>query len=196
MRSYSYYSPGQLKELVKPAYQEAIPALLKEHDDIFNAQFKGDLVNQMCNTDLSMFMLGLNLTYTDRASMAASVEVRVPFIDKIVIEKAMQIPGRYKIYKKEPKYILKKVAESFLPKSIIYRPKAAFGAPIRSWISKDLRGMVDELLSKEVIEKRGILNFGAVKKLIEDDRRGVEDNAYQIYQLITLELWFREFLDN
>jgi asparagine synthase (glutamine-hydrolysing) len=56
--------------------------------------------------------------------------------------------------------------------------------------------MVDELLAKEVIEKRGILNFGAVKKLIEDDRRGVEDNAYQIYQLITLELWFREFLDN
>jgi asparagine synthase (glutamine-hydrolysing) len=88
------------------------------------------------------------------------------------------------------------VAESFLPKSIIYRPKAAFGAPIRSWISNDLRGMVDELLAKEVIEKRGILNFGAVKKLIEDDRRGVEDNAYQIYQLITLELWFREFLDN
>ncbi|WP_290793267.1 asparagine synthase (glutamine-hydrolyzing) [Flavihumibacter sp. UBA7668] len=196
MRSYSYYSPESLKTLVKPAYQAAIPALLEEHDAKFNAKFKGDLVNQMCNTDLSMFMLGLNLTYTDRASMAASVEVRVPFIDKLVIEKAMQIPGPYKIYKKEPKYILKKVAESFLPKSIIYRPKAAFGAPIRSWISTDLKGMVDELLSKEAIEKRGILNFGAVKKLIEDDRKGVEDNAYQIYQLITLELWFREFLDN
>jgi asparagine synthase (glutamine-hydrolysing) len=196
MRSYSYYSPDSLRELVTPAYQDAIPELIKEHDEIFNAKFKGDLVNQMCNTDLSMFMLGLNLTYTDRASMAASVEVRVPFIDKIVIEKAMQIPGPYKIHKKEPKYILKKVAESFLPKSIIYRPKAAFGAPIRSWISTDLREMVDDLLSKENIEKRGILNFGAVKKLIEDDRKGIEDNAYQIYQLITLELWFREFLDN
>ncbi|KYP13261.1 asparagine synthase (glutamine-hydrolyzing), partial [Flavihumibacter sp. CACIAM 22H1] len=64
MRSYSYYSPDSLKNLVTPAYQAAIPALLQEHDAVFNAKFKGDLVNQMCNTDLSMFMLGLNLTYT------------------------------------------------------------------------------------------------------------------------------------
>lgn len=195
MRSYSYYSPDQLKALVTNNYKDSVDVLLEEHNRVFNAKYQDDIINQMCNTDLNMFMLGLNLTYTDRASMAASVEVRVPFIDKLVIQKAMQIPGKFKIYKNEPKYILKKVAEAFLPKSIIYRPKAAFGAPIRAWISTDLRNMVDELLSKENIERRGILNYEVVRRMIEEDRKGVEDNAYQIYQLLTLELWFREYID-
>ncbi|MFH7031118.1 MAG: asparagine synthase-related protein, partial [Heteroscytonema crispum UTEX LB 1556] len=74
-------------------------------------------------------------------------------------------------------------------------PKAAFGAPIRSWISNDLRPMVDELLSEENINGRGILNYDKVKKIIDNDRKGIDDNAYQIYQFLTLELWCREFLD-
>jgi asparagine synthase (glutamine-hydrolysing) len=143
-----------------------------------------------------MFMLGLNLTYTDRASMAASVEVRVPFIDKLVIQNAMQIPGHLKIKNGEAKYILKKAAERILPRKIIYRPKAAFGAPIRSWISNDLKEMVDELLSEQSISQRGLLNYSFVKKMIDNDRKGIEDNAYQIYQLLTLELWCREYMDN
>jgi asparagine synthase (glutamine-hydrolysing) len=127
--------------------------------------------------------------------MAASVEVRVPFIDKLVITKAMQVPGKLKIKNGESKYILKKAAEKFLPKKIIYRPKASFGAPIRSWISGDLRNMVDDLLSQENINKRGFFNFDFIKKIIDDDRSGIEDNAYQIYQLLTLELWCREYID-
>jgi asparagine synthase (glutamine-hydrolysing) len=90
---------------------------------------------------------------------------------------------------------LKKAAERFLPKKIIYRPKASFGAPIRSWISNDLKHMVDDLLSKENIEKRGFFNYRFVHKMIDNDRKGIDDNAYQIYQLLTLELWCREYLD-
>ena len=142
-----------------------------------------------------MLMFGRTLTYTDRASLTASVEVRVPFIDKLLITQAMQIPGKLKIKDGISKYILKKAAEIFLPKKIIYRKKAAFGAPIRSWISNDLRSMVDELLSEKSINKRGFLNFPFVKQLIEKDRNGSEDYAYQIYQLLTLELWCREYLD-
>jgi len=195
MRSYSYYSSSQLKEILKPDYWPSIEAINNEHKIIFDSKYKGDAINQICNTDINMFMLGLNLTYTDRASMAASVEVRVPFIDKIFITNAMKIPGYLKIKGKTSKYILKKAAEKFLPKSIIYRPKASFGAPIRSWISNDLKPMVDDLLSENNITKRGILNYSFVKKLIDNDRRGIEDNAYQIYQLLTLELWCKEYLD-
>ncbi|MEO5990745.1 MAG: asparagine synthase (glutamine-hydrolyzing), partial [Ferruginibacter sp.] len=195
MRSYSYYDTKELKELLNSSYWPAIEKINDEHKQIFEAQYKGDTINQICNTDISMFMLGLNLTYTDRASMAASVEVRVPFIDKLVITKAMQVPGRLKIKNGESKYILKKAAEKFLPKKIIYRPKASFGAPIRSWISGELKPMVDDLLSQENINKRGFFNFAFIKKIIDDDRGGIEDNAYQIYQLLTLELWCREFID-
>lgn len=195
MRSYSYYDTLELKKLIKMDYWAGIDAINEEHKTIFESKFKNDQINQMCNTDLSMFMLGLNLTYTDRASMAASVEVRVPFIDKLVITKAMRIPGLLKYKAKESKYILKKAAEKILPDKIIYRPKASFSAPIRSWISNDLKNMVDDLLSEENITKRGFLNFEFVKKIINNDRNGIEDNAYQIYQLLTLELWCREYLD-
>ncbi|HRI24063.1 MAG TPA: asparagine synthase (glutamine-hydrolyzing) [Ferruginibacter sp.] len=195
MRSYSYYDTNQLKELMKPEFWNGIDAINKEHEQKFNEKFRNDPINQICNTDISMFMLGLNLTYSDRASMAASVEVRVPFIDRLVVSKAMEIPGDLKIRKGISKFILKKAAEKWLPEKIIYRPKASFGAPIRSWISNDLRVMVDELLSEEAVNKRGFVNYSVVKKLITDDRNGSADNAYQIYQLLTLELWCREFLD-
>lgn len=195
MRSYSYYDRKELSELFKSGYHNGIDKIFLEHREKFAAKFKNDSINKICNTDLSMFMLGLNLTYTDRASMAASVEVRVPFIDKLVITQAMQIPGNLKYKNGESKYILKKAAERFLPKKIIYRPKASFGAPIRSWISNELQGMVDDLLSKENVEKRGFFNYSFINKMIDNDRKGIDDNAYQIYQLLTLELWCREYLD-
>lgn len=196
MRSYSYYSYNELKKLIKEEHWSGIDEIYKEHEVLFHSKYNNDNINKMCHTDISMFMLGLNLTYTDRASMAASVEVRVPFIDKLVVEEAMSIPGHLKIKKGISKYILKKASEKHLPKEIIYRPKASFGAPIRSWISNDLKPMVDDLLSEANVIKRDLLNYSFVKKLIDEDREGRADNAYQIYQLLTLELWCREYLDN
>ncbi|WP_299121217.1 asparagine synthase (glutamine-hydrolyzing) [uncultured Winogradskyella sp.] len=195
MRSYSYYNKNSLKNLLKDVDKSDIDFIFKYHEKKFNEKFKGDIINQVCNTDIQMFMNGLNLTYTDRASMAASVEVRVPFIDKKVIEFAMSIPGKFKFKNNQTKYVLKKSAEKFLNKDIIYRKKASFGAPIRSWISNELKPMVDDLLSKERIDNRAIFNYDFVSNLIERDRLGKEDNAYQIYQLLTIELWMQAYID-
>jgi asparagine synthase (glutamine-hydrolysing) len=195
MRSYSYYDEREIQELFSQNIQQSYALLRQQHTQLFNAHYGNDIINKMCYTDLNMFMVCLNLTYTDRASMAASVEVRVPFIDKEVVTMAMKIDGKLKYKRGESKYILKKVAEKYLPRQIIYRPKASFGAPIRSWISGELKNMVDELLSKEAIEKRGIFNYSFVKQLIDNDRNGIEDNAYRIYQLLTVELWCRQYID-
>ncbi|MDB2624712.1 asparagine synthase (glutamine-hydrolyzing) [Flavobacteriaceae bacterium] len=193
--SYSYYNKTELQSLLKDDVSAEVESIYNDHKQLFNHEYVDDVVNQMCYTDIHMFMNGLNLTYTDRSSMAASVEVRVPFIDKKIITKAMSIPGMFKYKDNESKYILKKVAEELLPRNIIYRPKASFGAPIRSWISGDLKWMIDENLSKVQIEKRGIFNYDYVKKIINEDREGIVDNAYRIYQLLTIELWFKEFID-
>ena len=195
MRSFSYYDRRDLGMLLLPHLRPCIDQVDDEFTQIFSSKFSEDPVNQICHTDLHLFMQGLNLTYTDRASMAASVEVRVPFIDKEVISFAMGLPGTFKFKKLQGKYILKKAAEKYLPRDIIYRPKASFGAPIRAWISGDLKPLVEELLSQRSVENRGIFCYSEVKKLIEDDRRGWQDNAYQIYQLLSIELWFREFMD-
>jgi len=196
MRSYSYYNQKELQQLFKNDISENYDHLREQHSTLFNKNYSDDLLNQMCFTDINMFMTGLNLTYTDRASMAASVEVRVPFVDKEVISLAMQIDGSLKFKKRQSKYILKKVAEKYLPHEIIYRPKASFGVPIRSWISNDLKEMVDDLLSKEKVEKRNFFNYEFVKQLIDNDRKGLEDNAYRIYQLLTVELWCSQFIDD
>ena len=195
MKSYSYYNEQELKQLFKADISEGYQWLRHQHSSLFNKSYNNDPINQMCYTDIQMFMVGLNLTYTDRASMATSVEVRVPFIDKEVVTLAMQIEGSIKFRKRQSKYILKKAAEKYLPREIIYRPKSSFGAPLRSWISNDLKDMVNDLLSKENVEKRGLFNYDFVKKLIDDDRGGNEDNAYRVYQLLTVELWFRAHVD-
>lgn len=193
-RSYSYYDDASYPDLLTGDYAGELDALKQQHHDLFYAHPDLDLENKMCFTDVHMFMNGLNLTYSDRASMAASVEVRVPFIDREVAEFAMTVPGKYKFRKGESKYILKRAAEPHLPREIIYRPKASFGSPIRAWISNDLRDMVDDLLSEERIKRRGLFRYDFVRKMIDEDRKGVNDFAYQIYQLLTLELWFDEFL--
>lgn len=193
--SYSYYNKTELTKLFKVNSDQVLESVYQDHKALFNSNYDNDIVNKMCYTDINMFMNGLNLTYTDRSSMAASVEVRVPFIDKKLITLGMSISGKLKFKNKESKYILKKIAEKILPNKIIYRPKASFGAPIRSWISGDLKVMVDKCLSREQIEKRGIFNYNFIKKIIDDDRKGYVDNAYRIYQLLTLELWFREYVD-
>lgn len=193
MRSYSYYDRHELVGLLGDA---GVDDMYGAHRNIFSERSNYDAVNQMCYTDMHMFMQGLNLTYTDRAAMAASVEVRVPFIDKEVVECAMAIAGRFKIRGKEQKYILKRVAERYLPKDIVHRKKASFGMPIRAWISRDLRPVIDDILSFESVKRRGLLNPKMVRKIIEDDRKGKDDNAYKIYQFLTLELWARKYLGN
>jgi asparagine synthase (glutamine-hydrolysing) len=195
MRSYSYYSPEELRTLVTDKHKSAVDDILKEHAYYFYKKENFDDKNRISFTDVNMFMVGLNLTYTDRASMGASVVVRTPFIDKQFSDMVMSLHGDLKLKDRTAKYILKQASKKILPEKIINRPKAAFGAPIRSWISNDLKGIVDELLSRNSIESRGLLNYDFVQKLIEDDRNGVKDNAYQIYQLLTLEYWCREFLD-
>jgi asparagine synthase (glutamine-hydrolysing) len=93
------------------------------------------------------------------------------------------------------KYILKKAAEEWLPRNIIYRKKAGFSAPLRAWLQKDLRDLVEDLLSKENIEKRGYFDYRAVRRLIDDNLAGREDNNLKVFQLLTLELWHRQFID-
>ena len=195
MRSYSYYSEKELQELFQADISRPYARLREQHKHFYDGNDFKDPINKMCYTDVHLFMTGLNLTYTDRASMAASVEVRVPFIDREVVQLAMEMAGGLKYKDKQQKYILKKMAEKYLPSDIIYRPKASFGAPIRAWISHDLKDLIDELLSETQVKKRGLFNYVYVRQLIDEDRKGLADHAYRIYQLITLELWLREYMD-
>ena len=193
LRSYSYYSQNELSQLLTPEFLDVSSSLFAEHEKIYWENTSTDPINRMCATDIQLFMKGLNLTYTDRASMAASTEVRVPFIDREVIQAAMQMSGSQKLKGSTGKYLLKKVAEKWLPNDIIYRPKAGFGAPLRSWIRHDLRDQVDEyVFGERGLLSRGFLNHQIVRDMVDADRTGKIDYSQQIWQFLTLEMWLRE----
>ena len=113
-RSYTLYDPPELAALVSPELAGYVDQIVEEHRDIYDDNSLQDEVNRMCLADARLFLPGLNLAYTDRASMAASVEVRVPFVDPVVAQAAFSIAGRDKIRRRQGKVALKQAAESWL----------------------------------------------------------------------------------
>jgi asparagine synthase (glutamine-hydrolysing) len=196
-RSYTLYDPDQLADLVDPALAGHVDKVIAEHGEIYNDNDLADPVNRMCLADSRLFMAGLNLAYTDRSSMAASVEVRVPFVDPEVFTAAFAIPGSEKISlagltrSAQGKVALKKTAERWLPKQIVYRPKASFSAPLRAWVRNDLTEVIGDVLISGRLVEAGLLRGSALRKLIRDERTGQQDHAKQIWQLLSLELWYR-----
>jgi asparagine synthase (glutamine-hydrolysing) len=191
-RSYTLYDPAGLTSLVGPDLADSVGEVIREHAAIYNDNALDDEVNRMCLADTRLFMAGLNLTYTDRASMAASVEVRVPFVDKIVAEAAFAIPGTGKIRGRMAKAALKDVAENWLPHEIVHRPKASFGAPLRAWVRNDLKELIGDVLVSGELTRLGMLRKEQVNRLIADEQAGREDYAKQIWQLLSMELWYRQ----
>ncbi|MGA8682743.1 MAG: asparagine synthase (glutamine-hydrolyzing) [Acidimicrobiales bacterium] len=190
-RSYTLYDLPELEELLSPELSAHVRDLAAEHRQIYEDNTLGDHVNRMCLADARLFLPGLNLAYTDRASMAASTEVRVPFVDPEVVRAAFSFSGREKIARREGKLSLKKAAEAWLPDEIIHRPKASFSAPLRAWMAHDLRPMVDDMLLSGELVSSGFLNRSALDRLVADDRSGREDRSKQLWQLLSMELWIR-----
>jgi asparagine synthase (glutamine-hydrolysing) len=152
-------------------------------------------LNKMLYLELKHFLPDHNLNYTDKMTMAVGVEARVPFLDNDLIDFACTLPEHLKQNGREGKYILKKTMEKYLPHEIIYRPKTGFGAPLRRWLKVELKNLVEETLSEVTISRRGLFDYQAVKKLVEDDRSGKIDASYTIFGLICLEMWMKQFID-
>jgi asparagine synthase (glutamine-hydrolysing) len=191
-RSYTHYDVGELHELLDPELSPLVDQLVAEHAAVYHEGPAGDQVNRMCYTDTRLFLPGLNLAYTDRASMAASTEVRVPYVDKEVAAAAFAIGGSAKIVGRERKAILKRAAEAWLPREIVYRPKGLFSAPLRAWIRRDLADMVEDLVAGGTLVTSGLLDKQMVRAMIDADRRGLADRSKEIWQLLTLEVWYRQ----
>jgi asparagine synthase (glutamine-hydrolysing) len=132
---------------------------------------------------------------TDKTSMAANLEVRVPFLNREMIEMSARMPPRLKLHGLTRKYVLKRALEGVLPKEVIWRRKAGFGAPIRSWLRGALRPMINDLLSPETVKRRGIFRPEEVKRVIDANFSGREDYNLQVFQLLGLELWHQTFID-
>jgi len=190
----SYLDGMELSSLLNPDVLGAArppDLILKKH---FSAAASLDFVDQMLYVDQQTFLPDLNLAYTDKQSMAASIEVRVPFLDHVVVDFMRQVPPELKLHGYTQKYILKKAMEDVLPPEVISRRKAAFGLPVRSWLKNELREMVGDLLSERRVRERGLFQPGAVARMVRENGRR-RDYTLQLWSLLTLELWQQVFID-
>jgi asparagine synthase (glutamine-hydrolysing) len=155
-----------------------------------------DPLNQLLYADCKTFLPDLNLAYSDKLSMACSIELRVPFLDNEIVDFALRLPPKLKIKHLTQKYIVRKAFGDVLPSSVLKRRKAGFGLPIRSWLRNDLRDMVHDLLSEKRVKERGLFQPAAVARLIQENETGSQDHSLRLWSLLTLELWQQNFLDS
>ncbi len=153
-------------------------------------------LSQMLNLEQRFFLPDHNLNYTDKMSMAAGVEVRVPFLDPELMAFAAALPAQLKQRRHVGKWLFKKTMEVHLPREIIYRPKTGFGAPLRRWMKHELRANFEHALAPGTIRRRGIFDPVAVEHLVQLDRAGKIDAAYPLFGIVCIEVWCRRFLDN
>jgi asparagine synthase (glutamine-hydrolysing) len=169
-----------------------------DHHSYFNELLaevhqEDSLLQKMLFLELKTFLVDHNLNYTDKMSMAVGVEARVPYLDTELVSYAQRIPPEFKYKNGETKYILKKLAERYLPKEIIYRPKTGFGAPVRKWIMEDMTEIISDRLSKENIKQQGIFDHDKVWNLIEKNKAGEIDASYTIWAILAVSSWISQF---
>ena len=152
-------------------------------------------LDRMLYLECRHFLADHNLAYTDKMGMAAGVEVRVPLLDTRLVDLAFSLPTGLKQRGSEGKWVLKRAMEPLLPQELIYRPKTGFGVPLRAWLRGPLAELLGDILSPASIARRGLLDAGAVQRLVLLDRAGRLDAAYPLFALLCLELWCRIFLD-
>jgi len=193
-RSYTLFDRDELGTLLDPALTPTVDVVLDAHARVYADTDLDDHVNRMCLADSRLFMAGLNLTYTDRASMAASCEVRVPFVDPLVFEAAFALSGSDKIRGRVQKAALKDVARAWLPDAVVDRPKASFGAPLRAWVTHDLAAVIDDTLVRGELVGSGFVQQEPLLRMVAEQRAGKRDWSKQLWELLTLETWYRNVL--
>jgi asparagine synthase (glutamine-hydrolysing) len=199
MLSYFYWTGEQVRRsLYSPDLSLALNGIDTAEplrSTLRNIPQEGDRLNRILYLEGKHFLADHNLNYLDKAAMTAGVEVRVPLLDLELLPFIVRIPPGFKRRGSQGKYILRKAAEPYLPRDVIYRQKTGFGAPLRRWLRHELREMVEEMLSEKALKERGLFRPQAVHALMVQDRQGKVDAAYTIFALLCIEIWCRIFVD-
>jgi len=149
-----------------------------------------DRVNAVLEVDCRTLLPDQVLVYADRLSMAHSLEVRSPFLDRAVSEFAGSLPGTYKVVPGQTKRLLRSVARHFLPAAVVDRPKEGFVLPLDAWLSKELVPLMREAFSPSWM-RHGFFHTAPVERLMKEHAERIRDHTYKIWTLFAFQVWHR-----
>lgn len=149
-----------------------------------------DYIEKLMYVDMRLWLPDDLLTKVDRATMAYSLEARVPFLDHKFVEFVAKLDSRLKQNGKTTKYLLKKLAEKYLPHEIVHRGKQGFVMPLSPWLEGGLKSRMEHAIGASGLGKRGLFAEGALKRLLAEHRVGRSNHAGRLWALTVLELWF------
>ena len=165
------------KELTKPFYDK-----VKDKDDVTKMQY----------IDINFWLIGDILLKADKMSMAHSLEVRVPFLDKEVFNVARTIPTKYKVNKSNTKYAMRMAAHRYLPDMVAEKKKLGFPVPIRIWLKDDkYYNMIKKAFTSEAAEK--YFNTNELVKYLDEHKEGKADNSRKIWTVYMFLVWYNDF---
>lgn len=190
--------PVQHQDLFASSFYEKIRnidpfALIEEEMQHCLSQKAGDRLLYFYQ---KFYMCDDILFKVDRASMANSLEVRAPFLDKNVIEFTSRLSYQSKLKGHKTKYLLKKCFHNLLPHDILYRPKKGFGIPISAWLKNELKPLLLTTLSQKRIEKDGIFAWPYVKSLIDEHLSGKCNWRKPLFALLMFHFWLDKHFDS
>jgi len=161
-------------------------------DGLFSKMQGKDALSQMLYFDTKTWLTDDLLIKADRMSMAASLELRVPFLDYRLVEFASSIPSKYKINKGQGKYLLKKMLEGLLPEEIIYRKKMGFPTPLKVMFQTNMKDYAIDLLLASNAKTHAYFKKNQIETLLKQHIEGKIDHHRILWQLIVLEEWLKQ----
>jgi asparagine synthase (glutamine-hydrolysing) len=150
-------------------------------------------ISDMQKADMTGYLPGDILTKVDRASMAFSLEARVPLLDHRVVELAFSLPTEFHLHKGQTKSILREVLYKHVPRKLIERPKMGFGAPIGEWLKGDLREWAGDLLSSERLRREGVFNPEAIETKWKEHSSGKQNWQYALWNILMFQAWSEHY---
>jgi asparagine synthase (glutamine-hydrolysing) len=154
-----------------------------------------DLLTRLQDVDLGLYLVDDLLTKTDRASMAWSLETRVPFMDTVVCNFAFSLPASRKVRGFQKKRLLRKAVEPLLPAEVVHGRKRGFSIPAAAWLRGELEPFARETLAPDVIRRQGLLRPAAVTRVLDDHVSGRQDLSRQLWGLLSLTLWYERHVE-
>jgi asparagine synthase (glutamine-hydrolysing) len=151
-----------------------------------------DHLSRVQYADMKTYLPGDILVKVDRAAMAHSLEVRVPFLDHTLIEWAATLPRDAKLRGGEGKLVLKKAMEPHLPNDVLYRPKMGFAVPLAAWFRGPLRTRVREIVTGPDLAETGFFDMRALGRLVEQHQSGVRDHSTALWLLLMFGSFMRQ----